>query len=204
MNIGTITDPLKLNLRQFQNLRHELDNNMPLLMTFIQTWLRGPIGVNLADVRRLDDELLKKSITFAKGVLPETEAADFAIKTTIDVTEYHARADKELKRLQEIREEEGLIRISPSGVEGFNDIYLALTQYEDYRKSVISAIESLITELERVRRTAADLAVHVQEYANTPEYRERHMAFVQQEQSAETQEKKKEPPPIIKELIRLV
>jgi hypothetical protein len=132
------------------------------------------IGVNLADVRQLQDELTVKAEKFTKGIIPENEAADFARETGDNALEYTIHAGEELGRLQE--EQKKPVQHSP-GVEeflsGLSEEQKNLIRNENESMSEITALENLITELKRLHEMAWYFTAHIQDYAATPEYRER-------------------------------
>jgi hypothetical protein len=151
------------------------------LLDLGQAVLRERIGVNLADVRRLQDELMVKAEKFGEGIIPEDEAADLARNTGNNALEYGIRAGEELGRLQE--EQKKPVQHSPQVEEflsGLSEEKRNLIQNEDdnLRKLPVNALENLIVELKRLREMAWHLTAHIQDYAATPEYRERRRNFM--------------------------
>jgi hypothetical protein len=145
-----------------------------------QVVLRERIGVNLADVRQLQDKLMDKAEKFNMGIIPENEAADFARETGKKTLEYEIHAKEELERLQE--EQKKPVQHSPEVekfLNGLSEEKRNLLQSESDRVSQlpISSLENLIAELKRLREIAWCLTAHIQDYAETPEYRERRRAF---------------------------
>ena len=151
------------------------------LLAFKQAAVREVIGVNLADVRQLQDELHEKGVKFNKGIIPEKEAADFALKISMDTHAYVIRANKELEQLQ--GEHKKPIQYSPEMEKGFNMLSeeqkkMTLSEVERIRQLPISNIENIISELNRLNKMAMCLNAHIQDYVITPEYRERRRTFL--------------------------
>jgi hypothetical protein len=149
-------------------------------LSVLQAALRERIGVNLADVRQLQDELIAKIEKFTKGAMPENEAADFARETGDKALEYEIHAKKELERLQE--EQKKPIPHSPEGEEFLSNLgeekrRLMEEENERLRKMPIHALDNRIVELKRLREMAWNATAHIQDFAEIPEYRERHLAF---------------------------
>jgi hypothetical protein len=142
-------------------------------LSFQQAALHELIGVNVADVRQLQDEIIDKSDKFTKGIMPENEAADFARETGEKALEYEIHAKEELQRLQEQKK--------PSVEKflgGLSEEQKNLIRNEIESMSEITALENLIAELKRLCEMAWCFTGHIQDYAATPEYRERHRNFL--------------------------
>jgi hypothetical protein len=118
------------------------------------------VGINLTDVIELQYLVMEKAEKFTMGIIPENEAANFARKTGIDILEYEIHVKEELEQLQE--EQKRMVQHS-------SDKVIQLPT---------AALENLITELQRLREMAWCLTAHIQDYAVTPEYRERRQAFL--------------------------
>jgi hypothetical protein len=151
------------------------------ILALVQAALRERIGINLADVMELQNEIIVKADEFTKGIMPQNKAADFALKTSNDALEYGIHAREELQRLQSERKKP--VQQSPE-VEKFisdlNEEKRNLIQSENDRLSQlpISDLENLITELKRLREMAWYLTGHIQDYVKTPDYRERRIDFL--------------------------
>jgi hypothetical protein len=143
-------------------------------LSFQQAALHELIGVNLADVRQLQDEIIDKSDKFTKGIIPENEAADFARETSEKVLEYEIHAGEELQRLQEGQEKPSVEKF----LGGLSEEQKNLIRNETENMSEITPLENLITELKRLCEMAWCFTAHIQDYATTPEYRERRRNFL--------------------------
>jgi hypothetical protein len=158
-----------------------------LFADLFQTSLRNSVGVSPADVRQLADELLEKVTKFNKGMIPENEAADFARKIHTDTFEYIARARDELKLLKEekidpaqyFRKEEEEKEIEKLSEKERNAMLSVMQSgYEDIYQLQVCGVESLIAELTRVQKETVLVILHIQEFANTPQYRNLRTAFL--------------------------
>jgi hypothetical protein len=147
----------------------------------VQASLREWIGINLADVRQLQDELISIGNKFNLGIIPENEAADFARETGDKALEYEIHAKEELEQLQEGQKKP--VQQSPEVekfINGLDEEKRNLIQSESdrHRQLPISAMENFIAELKQLREMAWYLTAHIQDYAATSEYRERRRAFL--------------------------
>jgi hypothetical protein len=112
----------------------------------LQAALRERIGVNLADVRQLQDVLVDKAERVTKGIIPENEAADFARETGEKALEHEIYANEELERLQKEKQKKPVeVKIS-----GLNEEQQNLIRNEIESMPEITALESLIAELKRL------------------------------------------------------
>jgi len=154
------------------------------LRQFLDLWqasLRDLVGVNLADVRELQDALNEKVMKFNKGIIAENEAADFSRKTWLDTLEYSSRVDEELKLLQE--EHKKGVQYSSKTDEFLNAMSeeqksRILNENERIMQLQITALENLMAEIKRLYEMAGCITAHIQDFAITPEYRERRKTFL--------------------------
>jgi hypothetical protein len=151
------------------------------LSDLVQASLREWTGINLADVRQLQDELISIGNKFNLGIIPENEAADFARATGDKALEYEIHAEEELERLQE--EQKKPVQQSPEVEKFINGLdeekrNLIQSESDKIRQLPISAMENFIAELKQLREMAWYLTAHIQDYAATSEYRERRRAFL--------------------------
>ena len=170
-----------------------------------QAALRDLVGVNLADVRQLQDLLLEKGEKFNKGIIPENEAADLARKMSYDALNYEIHANEELKQLQEKLRTP--IQYSSETEEYFDKMSeeqksLILSENEKLRQLPISNIENIIAELKRLREMAMYLTAHIQDYAITPEYRERRMVFITTGEAPKKPVPETQIPPVIQDILK--
>jgi len=149
------------------------------LLGLIQAALRECTGINLAEAVEKQDQIIATAYKFSRGVIPANEAADIALRVSIEALEWKYRACEELTRLQKAQKEP--IQHSPK----VDDFIGTLSEEQKSRLMrtgryglEISALEGLVVELKKLNDLTMYLTAHIQDYSATDEYRERRQAFL--------------------------
>jgi len=154
-----------------------------LFLSHLRAAMREKCGVNLDDVRALRDELYDKVQAFSNGAMSQNEADDFAEKTVRETIEYEYRAQEELERHQQWREQQK----ASSKYKTADDYRKALSCTEEQANALFEdsqkdcegdSLTELIAELKHLREMAKCFIGHAIEYSQTSEYREKRLVYI--------------------------